>query len=89
MIVLVAQSYPTLCDPMDFSPLSMRFSRQEYWSGLLFPSPEGLPDAGIEPESPALAGGFFTAEPAGKTSLFYCSIKYVHICNQYHPLSLT
>ena len=71
------------------SPLSMGFSRQEYWSGLLFPSPEGLPDAGIEPESPALAGGFFTAEPAGKTSLFYCSIKYVHICNQYHPLSLT
>ena len=45
----------------------MGFSRQEYWSGLLFPSPEGLPDAGIEPESPALAGGFFTAEPAGKT----------------------
>ena len=34
--------------------LSMAFSRQEYWSGLLFPSPGDLPDAGIKPESPAL-----------------------------------
>ena len=42
-------------DPMDFSPqapLSMGFSRQEYWSGLLFPSPRALPDPGIEPETP-------------------------------------
>ena len=36
------------------APLSMEFSRQEYWSGLPFPSPEDLPDTGIEPESPAL-----------------------------------
>ena len=35
-------------------PLSMGFSRQEYWSGLPFPSPGGLPDPGIEPGSPAL-----------------------------------
>ena len=35
-------------------PLSMGFSRQEYWSGLSFPSPEDLPDPGIEPRSPAL-----------------------------------
>ena len=44
------------------APLSMGFSRQEYWSGLPFPSPGGLPDPGIEPTSlmsPALAGGFF------------------------------
>ena len=43
--------------------LSMDFSRQEYWSGLPFPSPGDLPDPGIEPVSPmspALAGGFFT-----------------------------
>ena len=43
--------------------LSMGFSRQEYWSGLPFPSPGDLPDPGIEPASlmsPALAGGFFT-----------------------------
>ena len=46
------------------APLSMEFSRQEYWSRLTFPLPEELPDPGIEPTSltsPALAGGFFTA----------------------------
>jgi len=45
------------------APLSMEFSRQEYWNGLQFPSPEDLLDPGIEPTSvasPALAGGFFT-----------------------------
>ena len=36
------------------APVSMGFSRQEYWSGLSFPSPEDLPDQGIEPGSPAL-----------------------------------
>ena len=53
----VAQSCPTLCDPMDCSlPRSSvhGISRQEYWSGLPFPSPEDLPDPGIEPGSPAL-----------------------------------
>ena len=45
-------------------PLSMGFSKQEYWSGLPFPSPGDLPNPGIvEPESLALAGSFFTAEP--------------------------
>ena len=48
------------------APLSMGFSRQEYWSELPFPSPEDLPDPGIESLSPALAGGFFTTEPPGK-----------------------
>ena len=43
--------------------LSKEFSKQEYWSGLLFPTPGDLPDPGIEPESPALVGGFFTTEP--------------------------
>ena len=58
-----AQSCLTLCDPIDCSPpgsLSMEFSRQEYWSGLPFPSPGDLPHPGIEPLSPALAGRFFT-----------------------------
>ena len=41
------------------APLSMGFSRQEYWSGLPFPSPEDLPDPGIEPTSPALVGRFW------------------------------
>ena len=45
------------------APLSMRFPRQEYWSGLLFPSPGDLPDPRIKPVSLALAGRFFTIEP--------------------------
>ena len=45
---------------------SMEFSRQEYWSGLPFPSPGDLPDSGIEPTSPSLAGRFFTTTPPGK-----------------------
>ena len=49
----------------------MEFSRQEYWSGLLFPIPGDLPHSGIEPPSPlspALAGRFFTTKPPGKPS---------------------
>ena len=49
--------------------LSIGFPRQEYWSGLPFPSPGDLPDPGIEPTSPPLAGGLFTAEPLVKHSL--------------------
>ena len=51
----VAQSCPTLCDPWTVahqSPPSMGFSRQEYWSGLPFPSPGDLPDPGIKPINP-------------------------------------
>ena len=51
------------------APLLMEFSRQEYWSGVPFPTPVDLPDPGIEPASPvspALAGRFFTTEPSGK-----------------------
>ena len=44
----------------------MGLSRQEYWRGVPFPSPGDLPNPGIEPESPALAGGFFTTEPPRK-----------------------
>ena len=49
--------------------LSMGFPRQESWSGLLFPSLGHLPDPGIRPASPALAGGFFTTEPPGKAGV--------------------
>ena len=45
---------------------SMGFSRQEYWSGLPFPSPGDLPDPGIELRSPALEAGTLTSEPPGK-----------------------
>ena len=44
-------------------PLSMGFPRQEYYSGLLFPSLEDLPKPQFEPPVPALAGGFFTTKP--------------------------
>ena len=52
--------------------LSMGLFRQEYWSGLPFPTPRDLPNPGIEPESPAalaVAGGFFTTEPPGKAAV--------------------
>ena len=48
------------------TPLSMRFSRQEYWSGLPFPSPGDLPNPGIKPGSPALESDALTSEPPGK-----------------------
>ena len=50
------------------APLSIGFSRQEYWSGLPFPSPGDLPDPGSEPESPALTAEFFAAEPPREPS---------------------
>ena len=48
------------------APLSMGFSRQEYWSGLPFPSPGDLPDSVIEPGSPALQADTLLSEPPGK-----------------------
>ena len=56
------QLFATLWTMTHQAPLSMGFSRQKYWSGLLFPTPEDLPDTRIKPTSlmcPALAGGFF------------------------------
>ena len=69
---MCAQPCLTLCDPMDWGPPGSSvqgFSRQEYWSGLPCPPPGDLADPGIKPmspASPALVGGFFTAEPPGK-----------------------
>ena len=48
------------------APPSMGFSRQEYWSGLPFPSPGDLPNPGFEPRSPALQADTLTSEPPGK-----------------------
>ena len=53
------------------APLSMGFSRQEYWSGLPFPSPGDLPDPGIEPRSPTLKADTLTSEPPGKPYSFH------------------
>ena len=68
---LVAQLCPTLCDPMDCTdqqaPLSMEFSRPEYWSGQPFPSSGDLPNPGIEPKSPTSQADSLLSEPPGKT----------------------
>ena len=55
---------PWTGDPQ--APLSIGFSRQEYWSGLPFPSPGDLPHVGIEPGSPALRADSLLTEPPGK-----------------------
>ena len=51
------------------APPSMGFSRQEYWSGLPFPSPGDLPDTGIEPRSPTLLADALPSEPPGKAKI--------------------
>ena len=64
------------------APLSMGFLRQEYWSGLPFSSSGDLPDLGIEPLSPRLAGGFFTTEPPKKPVYRYaCVYVCVFVCS--------
>ena len=66
---LCAQSCLTFCNPMDWSPPGSSvhgFSRQEYWTGLPFPSPGDLPNPGIKPASPALAGRSFATRLPGK-----------------------
>ena len=67
--VLITQSCPTLETPWTVAcqaPLSMEFSRQEYCSGLLFPSPGDLPNPGIKPGPPALQVDCLPSEPPGK-----------------------
>ena len=66
-------------------PLSMGFSRQEYWNGLPFPPPGNLPNPGIESTSPTLADRFFTTEPPGKPRIAqkrgryrFIGIKFLH-----------
>ena len=66
---------------------SMGFSRQEYWSGLPFPSPGDLPDPGIEPGSPALEADALTSEPPGKPKS-YSWLKWMK-CSVEAPLLAT
>ena len=62
------------------APLSMGFPRQEYWNGVPFPPSENLPDSGIEPVSPALAGRFFTTKLPGKPTLLSAAAKSLQSC---------
>ena len=74
MKVLLVQSCPTLCDPMDCSLPGFSVHgifQEEYWSGLPFPSPADLSNPGSEPRTPALVCKFFTAE----LPLTYMSVK--------------
>ena len=69
--MLVPQSCPTLCNPIDCSPpgssVHWGFSRQEYWIGLPFPSPGYLPDSRIKPRSPTLQADSLPSELPGHT----------------------
>ena len=64
------QLFATLWTVAHQAPPSMGFSRQEYWSGLPFPSPGDFPNPGIEPRSPALQADALTSEPPGKPQNF-------------------
>ena len=86
------QSCQTLCNPMDCAhqaPLSMGFSRQQYWSGLTCTPPGHLPDPGIEPTSlmsPTLAGGCLTTAPPGG---YRASNQLLLVGEDQEPLSVT
>ena len=72
LVVLVAKSHLTLGTPWTVAhqvPLSMGFSKQEYWSQLPFPSPGDLPSPGIEPASHALQADSLLTEPQRKPFL--------------------
>ena len=76
---LITQLCSTLCDPIDLAlqaPLSMEFSRQEYWSGLPIPSPGDLPDPMIKPRSPALQADSLSSEPPGKPQFVLLAFFY-------------
>ena len=67
--------------------LSMGFPRQEYWSGLPFPSSRDLPHPGIEPVYPELADEFFTTDPPGKPTCTYtCLCMYKIFLKAYTPV---
>ena len=75
---MCAQSCPALCDPMDCIPSGSSVHgilRQEYWSGLPFPSPEEFSNTGIKTKSPALAGGFFILSHHG-VPIFHLGLCY-------------
>ena len=70
---VMSDSFAMLWTVTHQAPLSMGFARQEYWSGLPFPSPGDLPSPGFESVSPALVGEFFTTESPGKPQLTACT----------------
>ena len=79
--ILVTQLCLTLYNPVRTvahqAPLSLEFSRQEYWSGLPCPPPEDLPDSSIEPVSLAFASGLFTTSTTWKALQFGVRTKFM------------
>ena len=77
-ICMLSRCHVQLCNPMDCivcqAPLSMEFSRQEYWSGLPCPLSGDLPNPGIEPRSPALQPDSLLSGPPGKPKNIYVCI---------------
>ena len=79
LVIKWVRVFETLWTVACQAPLSMGSSRQEYWSGLLLPTPKDLPNPGIEPVPPALAGGFFTTEPSGKFTVSVITTQIPHV----------
>ena len=84
LLLLVTQLCLTVCNPMNSSPSgspTMEFSKQEYWSGLPFPSPGDLPNPGIEPGLSALQADSLPVEPPGKSKykIYFIYIYILHI----------
>ena len=69
------------------APVCMEFSRQEYWSGLPFPSPGDLPHSGIKPRSPTLQADALPSEPPGKPTSFRTLLKY-HLLENFSDYSI-
>ena len=72
LLLICVQLFVTPCTIAHQTPLSMGFPRQEYWSGLPFPSPGHLPNPGIEPQSPALQADLVLC-------IFYMSSIYIRL----------
>ena len=81
MLLLSRFSHVQLCATPETTanqaPLSLGFSRQEYWTGLPFPSPGDLPNPGIKPRFPALRADSLLSEPPGK--LHRCIQMYIYL----------
>ena len=69
LVPKLCRTLPTSWTVVHQASLSMGFSKQEYWSGLPFPSPGDLPDPGIKPAFPALQSNSLPTEPSGKPSI--------------------
>ena len=80
--------FATLWTVAHQAPLSMEISRQEYWSGLPFPSPGDLPNPEIESGSPALQADSLLSEPPGKPPTYPASFLYAHLLSNLNDTHL-